>query len=98
MRRMKDFVLAPETGEERKAAQTQHADGISGESDRHELTQAAQATDILLLVTPMNDRAGTEKEQGLEEGVRDEMKHAHGDAAHAQAQHHEAELRNRRVG
>ena len=45
-----------------------------------------------------NDRAGTHEEQRFEEGVGDEVEHADGDAAEAQAGHHVAELRNGGIG
>ena len=46
----------------------------------------------------MNDGACAEEEQRLEEGVGDEVEHAHGDAAEAEAGHHVAELRDGGVG
>ena len=60
-------------------------------------SQPAHAADVLLLVAAVNHRARAEEKQRLEEGVRDQVEHAHRHAAHAETRHHVAELRNRRV-
>ena len=67
---------------------------VSGMSD----LEAAHAANVLLLVAAVNHRARAEEEQRLEECVRDQVEHADGDAAQAEAGHHVAELRNGGVG
>ena len=46
----------------------------------------------------VDDRAGAEEQQRLEERVGDQMEHAHRHAADAEAHHHVAELRDGGVG
>jgi hypothetical protein len=62
------------------------------------IAQAAHAANVLLLVAAVDDGACAQEEQRLEEGMRDEMEHADGDAADAEAHHHVAELRDGGVG
>ena len=86
MCRVQDVVLAPKTGEEQgHAAQGHHADGISGEGQRHESAQAAHPTNILFFVATMNDRTGTHEQQGFEKGVGDKMENTDRYAADSQA-------------
>ena len=99
LRGFEDAVLRPEAGEEdRETAQRQHADGIGDERERHVDFEAAHAANVLLLVAAVNHRARAEEQERLEEGVRDEVEHADGDAAEAEAGHHVAELRDGGVG
>ena len=42
----------------------------------------------------VDDRACAQEQQGLEERVRDQVKHPYGDPAYAEAHHHVAQLRN----
>ncbi len=99
LRGFEDAVLRPEAGKkQRESAQRQHADGVSEKSERHVGPEAAHAANVLLLVAAVNHRARAEKQQRLEKGVRDQVEHAHGDAAQAEAGHHVAELRNGGVG
>ena len=94
-RGVQDLVLAPEAGEQqRESRERQHANGVGRERHGHELTQAAHAPDVLLLVTAVNDRAGAEEEQRLEERVREQMEHPDRDATDAKAHEHEPELRH----
>ena len=60
--------------------------------------QAAHAADVLLFVAAVDDRARAQEEQRFEERVGDEVEHADGDAADAEADHHVAELRDGGVG
>ena len=50
------------------------------------------------MLDAMNDRAGTEEEQGLEEGVCDQVEQAGRIGADTQGSNHEAKLGYRRVG
>ena len=96
---VEDFVLRPEAGEDqRHAGQRHHADGVGREGHGHELLEAAHAPDVLLLVAAVDDGAGAEEEQRLEERVREQMEHPDRHATDAQAHHHVAELRHGGVG
>ena len=53
---------------------------------------------VLLVVAAVDDAAGAEEEQGLEERVREQVEQARRPAADAQGEHHVAELADRRVG
>src|SRR5438445_12105271 len=93
MRGMENFVLAPETGEEkRKADKRQQADGISDKRERHEFAEAAHPADVLLVMAAVDDRACAHEQQRFEEGMRDEMEHPDRYAAHSQAHHHKPKL------
>ena len=99
MRRLENCVFRPEAGEEDwNTAQRQHADGVGGEGERHVGLEAAHAADVLLFVDAVNDRARAHEQERLEEGVGDEVEHADGDAAEAEASHHVAELGDGGVG
>ena len=94
--RMASLHQKPE--KKREAAEREHAGGVGEEGDGHGFLQSAHAADVLLAGAAMDDGAGAEEEQRLEEGVGDEVEHADGDAADAEAHHHVAELRNGGVG
>src|SRR6185437_6460223 len=68
------------------------------EGDGHVLAQAAHAADVLFAGAAVDDRARTEEEQRLEEGMGDEVEDADGWAADAEAHHHVSKLRNGGVG
>ena len=44
-------------------------------------------------MTAVNDRARTEKQKRLEKTMRQQVHHPGGDAAHAERNHHQAQLR-----
>ena len=92
---MQDFFFRPSAGkEERHTAEAHHADGVGAKRDRHEFLQAAHFSNVLFVVTSVNHRAGTEKEERLEKTVREQMRNAGSDAAHAERNHHQSQLRN----
>ena len=93
-----DGVLAVPTAEERDAGNRQHANQHGDGSDLHPGIQAAHFRHLLLVMAAMNDAAGAEEEQRLEESVRDEMEQPCHPAADAKRQHHVAELADGRVG
>ena len=96
---VEDGVLRPEAGEEEgEAAEGEHADGVDREGDGHVLAQAAHTANVLLTGTAVDDGACAEEEQGLEEGVGDEVEHADGWAADSETHHHVAELGDGGVG
>ncbi len=96
LRGFENAILRPEAGEEDwKSAQRQHADGVSDEGERHVDLEAAHPANVLLFVAAVNHRARAEKQERLEKRVRNQVEHADGDTAHAEAGHHVAELRDR---
>ena len=98
VRGFEDAILRPETCKRNNACQCRHARRISDEGQRHVGLEAAHLADVLLLVATVNHRARAHEEQRLEEGVRDQVEHADGNAAHRQTRHHVAKLRNGRIG
>jgi hypothetical protein len=56
------------------------------------------SADVLLVVGRVDDRAGPEEEQGLEEGVRQQVEDRRHPRADAEREHHVAELRDRGEG
>src|SRR5204862_4733588 len=93
VRGVKDFVFAPKAGKENgHTAQGHHAHGVGGKSYGHESFQPTHAANILFVVAAVNDGTSAEEKQGFEKGVRQEVKHSHGDPAHTEAHHHVAEL------
>ena len=83
-RGMQDFLFRPAAGEkERHAAETQHADGVCQKGDRHERAQPAHFANVLFVMAAMNDRPGSEEEQGLEKAVREQMHDARRNTSHA---------------
>ena len=60
--------------------------------------QAAHDAHVLFARERVDDRAGREEEQGLEEGVGDQMEDGGGVGCDSAAEEHVAELRDGRVG
>ncbi len=54
--------------------------------------QSAHAEDILLMMHGGDDASGAQKQQGLEEGVDNQMEGGGGNRPAADGQHHEADL------
>ena len=96
-RLVEDLVLAEEPRERRDARDRQRPDQHRHEGDRQVLLQAAHVPHVLLAGHRVDDRAGAEEEQGLEERVRHQVERAGRERAHAHRQEHVAELRHRRV-
>jgi hypothetical protein len=93
-----DLVLAEEARERPDARERQDADRHGGERDRHLAPEAAHALHVLLAAEPVDDAAGAEEEERLEERVRHEVEDRRPGDADAERQEHVAELAHRRVG
>ena len=60
--------------------------------------QVAHVAHVLLAAHGVNHRAGAEEQQGLEEGVGEDVEHARSECADAERQEHVSQLRDRGVG
>src|SRR5258705_5855560 len=98
---LEDRILGPEAGEPDRAKSNagyrERADDHHPEGDRDLFSQRAIATHVLLLVHRMDDRARAEEQQGLEEGVSEQMEHRRAVRANAGGEEHVAELRAVRI-
>ena len=77
-------------------AKTPSGHGPEGDGDA--LAQAAHVAHVLLAAERVDDGAGGEEEQRLEEGVGDQVEDAGGVGADAAGEEHVAELRDGGVG
>ncbi len=104
-----NLILRPEPGrDEREARQGEAADQKGDEGQRHLLAQSAHVEHVLRVQMPVrgvdavfhavDDRAGAEEEQRLEEGVGDQVKGGRHVRPDADGGDHVAQLRDRRVG
>ena len=93
-----EVILAEESGERRHAAEGEHADGKGPEGEGDFVEQAAHFPDVLLFVEGVDDRAGGEEEERLEEGVGGEVEHGGIGAAATDGHDHVAELREGGIG
>ena len=94
---VQDRVLGVKAGEERGADERQRARQRSQPGDAHVLPQAAHVADVLVVVHADDDRACTEEQQGLEEGVRHQVKDRDGIGRDPQRHRHVTQLRQGRV-
>ena len=81
-----------------KPADGEDARGHGPEGDGDVLAQAAHLAHVLLAGEGVDDGAGGEEEQRLEEGVGHQVEDAGGVGADSAGQEHVAELRDGRVG
>ena len=93
---MASFEKKPAKGEE--AGDGEDGRGHGPEGDGEFLAQAAHLAHVLLAAEGVNDGAGGEEEQRLEEGVGDEVEDGGGVGRDAAAEEHVAELRDGGVG
>ncbi len=97
-RRVDDVVLGPEAGERRDPDNGEVGRHEGEPGDHHDLAQRAVAAHVLLVVHPVDHRAGPEEEVGLEDTVRQQVEDredvSHG--AEASREHHVADLAHRR--
>ena len=80
------------------AGQGQRADGHHREGEGDVLAQAAHVAHVLLVMHRVDHRAGAQKQQGLEEGVGEQVEHAERIGADAFRDEHVAKLRTGRIG
>ena len=95
---VEDLVLGEEAGEGMDAGDGEDARRHGPEGDGDALAQAAHLAHVLLAGERVDDGAGGEEEQRLEEGVGDEVEDAGGVGSDAAGQEHVAELGDGGVG
>ena len=93
----KDLIFAPEAGQREHAGEAERGDHERCVGPGHELAQAAHLAHVER-VRRVVDATRAEEEQRLEEGVGKQVEDGGDIAAHAQRQHHVAELADRRIG
>ncbi len=98
-----DRVLGIEARQTADAGNAQAGDGDGADGhhrigDRQQLPQTAHLPHVLLVVHAVDHRAGTEEQQGLEEGVGEQVEHGGLVGTDARREEHVAELRTGRIG
>ena len=93
-----DGILAVPAAKERNARDGQHAGHHGQRRGLHLGIKPAHFRHLLLVMAAVNDAARAEEEKGLEERMGQQVEDARNPAAHAQGQHHVAELADRRIG
>ena len=96
--RVEDGVFGEKAGEGREPGDGQHSRGHGPESDWQFFAQAAHLAQVLLATHGVNDGAGGEEEQRLEERVHDQMEDGCRVGRDAAGKEHVAELRDGGVG
>ena len=74
----KNFVLTPETSKRKDTRNRQRRHTHRPVRRRQDRPQVAHFAHILLTAQGMDDRPGSKKQQGFEEGVRDQVKDPRG--------------------
>jgi hypothetical protein len=92
-----NLVLREEPGQRRDARDGDRPDDECPVGNRQVLLEAAHVADVLLTVQRVNHRAGSEKEQRLEERVGIEVEDAGAERPDAHRQEHVPELRDGRI-
>ena len=96
--RGQDLVLREEPSEGRQACQGRRPDEHGDGRGQHAGGQAAHLAEILLPAQPVDDAAGAKEQQGLEEGVRDQVEDGGGVRPQPCRREHVAELTDGRIG
>ena len=96
--RLDDGVLGIVAGGKGKACQRQGAHQHEEPGLFQIGEQPAHAAHVLLVAHGVNDRTGAEEQQGLEEGVGEQVEHAHAIGPHAHGHEHVAKLRAGGIG
>src|SRR6267154_2458958 len=79
-----DFLLGPTAGKEKRdATQRHHTDCVRSKRHWHQLPQATHFANVLFALAPVNDGAGSEKQERLEKAMREQMHDASRNTAHA---------------
>ena len=92
------MVFAKESGRQGKAGQCQRADHERPVGDRQFILEAAHAAHVLFVMQGDDDGSASEKEEGFEGAVGQEMVHAGGIGAETAGHDHVAELADCRIG
>ena len=92
-----DLVLGPEAGEREDPGQGQGADDEGPVRGRHVLLEPAHLAHVVGM-HGVDDRPGAEEQQGLEEGVGEEVEDAGRPGADAEGGHHVTQLADGGVG
>ena len=96
-RLVENLVLAEEAGQSRHASNRQRTDEKGPVDDRQVLLEPPHPPEILLTSKRVNDGTRPEKQERLEERVREEVENAGAEGAHAHRQEHVSQLRHRRI-
>src|SRR5215471_10634658 len=89
---LQDYVLAEEAGEPGEAANGQRSDKEGCMSDLQLVVQAAHLSHVQFAAHGVHHAARRQKEQGLEKGMRHQVKDASGKQAHSATNEHVTEL------
>ena len=99
MRGVENRFFAPKSRKKKRhPGERHHSNGEGGERDLHLGAEAAEQTNILLVVRGVDDRAGAEEKQRLKKGMRQQVKDCGRPRTHPQREHHIAELGDRGKG
>ena len=98
MQRQDDAVLGIEARKQRHADQRQRARQRCPVRNGHVFAQAAHVAHVLIVVHGHDDRPCRQKQQGLEKGVREQVKQRHGISRRPQPHDHIPQLRQGGVG
>ena len=96
--RLDDRILGEVAGRQREPGQRQRADDHHRIGERDLVLEPAHLPDVLLVMHGHDHRARAEEQEGLEEGMGEQMEHSDRVGADAHGDEHVAELRAGRIG